>query len=62
MIFYGVENVRMKESFSWDYIYTAFIKYVKIKNKEYICFASDENEPFVSIVCDYIEYEEFSHV
>lgn len=62
MVFHGVENVLMKEIFSWDYICTAFIKYIQIKNKEYICFASDEKEPFVSIVCDYIEYEECSPV
>lgn len=57
MIFNGVEQCNNKEIFLWDYISDAFIKYIKIKNKEFICFASDENEPLVYIVCDYIEYE-----
>lgn len=58
LVFKGVEQCNNKEIFSWDYIMQAFIKYIKIKNKEYICFASDEEDPFVYIVCDSIEYEE----
>ena len=58
MICSGVEQFKNKEIFSWDYISDAFIEYIKIRNKEYICFASDEEEPFVYIVCDSIEYEE----
>ncbi len=54
----GVEQCNNKEIFSWDYINEVFIKYVKIKNKEFICFASDEENPFVYVVCDNIEYEE----
>lgn len=59
MIFKGVEHCNFKELFSWDYIDDVFINYIIIKNKEYICFASSEEEPFVYIVCDSIEYEEF---
>lgn len=62
MIFNGVEQCNNKEIFSWDYISGAFIKYIKIKNKEFICFASDENEPLVYIVCDKIEYEELKNL
>jgi len=58
LIFNGVEQCHNKEMFSWDYITAAYIKYIKIKNKEYICFASDEKEPLVYIVCDSINYEE----
>lgn len=58
MIFNGVEQCNNKEIFSWDYISDAFIQYIKIKNKEFICFASDEKEPLVYIVCDNIEYKE----
>ncbi len=61
MIFNGVEQCNNKEIFSWDYISDAFIKYIKIKNKEFICFASDEKEPLVYIVCDNIEYEELKN-
>ena len=59
MVFHGVEECNNKEIFSWDYISDAFLKYIKIRNKEFICFASDEEEPFVYIVCDKIEYEDF---
>ncbi len=58
IIFNGVEQCNNKEIFSWDYISDIFIKYIKIKNKEYICFANDEKEPLIYIVCDNIEYEE----
>ncbi len=61
MIFNGVEQCNNKEIFSWDYINNAFIQYIKIKNKEFICFASDEKEPSVYIVCDNIEYEELKN-
>lgn len=62
MIFNGVEKCNNKEIFSWDYISDAFIQYIKIKNKEFICFASDEKEPLVYIVCDNIEYEELNNL
>ena len=62
MIFNGVEQCNNKEMFSWDCISDAFIKYIKIKNKEFICFASAENEPLVYIVCDNIEYEELKNL
>ncbi len=61
MIFNGVKQCNNKEIFSWDYISDAFIKYIKIKNKEFICFANDEKEPLVYIVCDNIEYEELKN-
>lgn len=58
IVFHGVEQCNNKEIFSWDSIHDIFIKYIKLKNKKYICFASDEKEPFIYIVCDNIEYEE----
>lgn len=62
IVFNGVEQCNNKEIFSWDYISEAFIQYIKIKNKEFICFASDEKEPLVYIVCDNIEYEELKNL
>ncbi len=61
MIFHDVEQYNSKEIFSWDYINDAFIKYIKIQNKKFICFASDEKDPSVYIVCDSIEYEELKN-
>lgn len=58
MVFNDVEQCNNKEIFSWDYIDDIFIKYINIKNKEYICFANEEKDPFIYIVCDNIEYEE----
>lgn len=54
----GVEQCNNKEIFSWDYINEALIKYIKLDNKEFICFASDKEEPLIYIVCESIEYEE----
>lgn len=62
MILNGVERYSTKEMFSWDFIYDAFIKYIKIDNKEFICFASNEQEPLIYIVCDSIEYEEIKEI
>lgn len=62
MIFSGVEQCNNRQIFSWDYINDAFMKYVKIKSKEFICFASDEEEPLVYIVCDNIKYEELKNL
>ena len=42
----------------WDEIYKAYIKYIKLDNKDFICFASDEKDPLIYIVCESIEYEE----
>lgn len=60
MVFYGVEECNNKELFSWDYIYNAYLKFIKIKNKEFICFADDEKKPQVYVVCENIEYEELN--
>lgn len=62
MILNGVERYNTKEMFSWDFIYDAFIKYIKIDNKEFICFASNEQEPLIYVVCDSIEYEEIKEI
>lgn len=58
MILDGVVQCNNKEICLWDYINNVFIKYIKLDNKEFICFASDEQEPLVYIVCDSIQYEE----
>lgn len=58
MLLNGVEKCHNKEIASWDYIDSAFIKYVKLNHKEFICFADDEEDPSIYVVCDHIEYEE----
>ena len=58
MILNNVEKCNNKEMFSWDYINKVFIKYIKLDNKEFICFASDEQDPVIYIVCESIKYEE----
>ena len=60
MVFYGVEKCNNKELFSWDYIYNVYLKFIKIKNKEFICFADDEKKAQVYVVCENIEYEEIN--
>ena len=60
IIFNNVEQYFNKNIFSDNYISDAFIKYINIKNKDYICFASDEIEPLIYIVCNNMEYEELN--
>lgn len=63
MICKGVIQFCFKETYS-DFIDGIFLKYIKPKdiifeNKEYLCFATDANNPEISVVCESIEYEEF---
>lgn len=58
IVFNDIYQFKNKEIFSWDYINKAFIKYIKIENKEYICFATNKEEPLLFIVCKSMEYEE----
>jgi len=55
--FNGIKEYRDDDRFS-DYIDEAIIKYIKMDNKEYMYFASDEMEPSFSVICDNMEYEE----
>ena len=58
MILNNVEQCNNKEIFSWDYINKVSIKYIQLNNQEFICFADDEQQPLIYIVCKNIEYEE----
>lgn len=58
MILSDVEQCNHKEIFSWDYINKASIKYIQLNNQEFTCFADDEQQPLIYIVCKNIEYEE----
>ena len=58
MVLHNVERCNNKEMFMWNEIYKAYIKYIKLDNKDFICFASDEKDPLIYIVCESIEYEE----
>ena len=60
MIFNDVEKYSSEEIYYTDYIDDAYIKYIKLNNKEYICFATDEVEPSFYVVCESIEYEEIN--
>ena len=54
----NIEQCNKKEMNSRDYINEIFIKNIKLNNNEFICFASDEQEPLIYIVCESVEYEE----
>ena len=58
MILYNINKFSVKEMASWDYIDEVFINYITYLDKEYICFATDKEEPLLYIVCEDIEYEE----
>lgn len=57
MICTNVYQYKYKERFP-DYIEGAYLKYIKIEGIDYICFATDNKDPLVSIVCEEIKYEE----
>lgn len=52
-----IYQYKYKENYM-NYIDGAYLKYIKMENKDYLCFATDKEEPQVSIVCGYIEYKE----
>lgn len=60
VVFSGVENANIKEMFSWDFIMEAYLKYINMNNKEYICFADNDTSPNFYCVCEKLEYEEIS--
>lgn len=57
MIFNDIKQCNNKEIYYWDYISSAYIKYIRIDDEDFICFASDEEEPLVYILCKSIQYE-----
>ncbi len=54
----NIERRSDEEDYFSDYIDEVFISFIKLNNKEYICFASDKKEPSFYAVCESMEYEE----
>lgn len=44
-----------------DYIDEAYLKCILINKEEYFCFATDEEKPLISVICESIEYEELNY-
>lgn len=57
IIFKDVYQFKFKEVYQ-DYIDDAYLKYIILDKDEYICFATDPEEPLISIVSKTMEYEE----
>ena len=58
IVFHEIEKYQNKEIFTWDYIRKISIQFIQIRNKEYLCFASDDETPFFYVLCTRMEYEE----
>ena len=58
MYFEEIEQFRLQETYQ-DYLESALLKIIKIKNEEFFCFASDEQEPSIAIVSKKAFYEEY---
>lgn len=58
IIFSEVEKANIKEMFSYDFIMEAYLRYISMNNKEYICFADNDTNPNFYCVCKSLEYEE----
>ena len=58
MIFDDVQQCDIKEMYSWDFIMNCYLNYINFEDDEYICFANDEKDPMIYIVCEDIDYEE----
>ena len=58
MVFNDVQQCDIKELYSWDFIMNCYLNYVTFEEDQYICFANDEKDPMLYIVCEDIDYEE----
>ena len=58
LVFNDVQQCDIKELYSWDFIMNCYLNYVTFEEDEYICFANDEKDPMIYIVCEDIDYEE----
>lgn len=58
IIFNNVKQYKIKDLFSWDYIYCVEIKFVKLNDKVYISFKNDKENVFIDILCEKINIEE----
>lgn len=58
LVLNSIKTFNIKDYFSGDYIDKVYMKFIKLDDKEYICFATEEKEPLIYIVCESIEYEE----
>lgn len=58
MIFKGIKQFENKMISSKNVIEKAYLKYIKMGNKFYVCFATDESNPLLYIISDSMEFEE----
>lgn len=58
MIFYDILQYNNREMVIDNKINKAFLKYIKLNDREVLCFADSVDKPSFYVVCDIIEYEE----
>ena len=58
MIFYDILQYNNREMVIDNKINKAFLKYIKLNDREVLCFADSVDKPSFYVVCDRIEYEE----
>ncbi len=58
IVFEQIEEFNNKGIFSWSFIYNVYVKFFILNDKEFICFANEEKEPFLCIVAENAKYEE----
>lgn len=57
IVFDDIYECNNKELYSWDSIYDAYLKFIKLNNTEYICFADSKENPNIYIVANKMFYE-----
>ena len=58
MIFYDILQYNKREMVIDNKINKAFLKYIKLNDREVLCFADSVDKPSFYVFCDRIEYEE----
>lgn len=56
LVFKDINRLNIDEQQNYGYIDDAYLKIIKLNNEEFICFATDNNEPYVYVVAKTLEY------
>lgn len=58
LVFNNVKELKLKELFSWDFVYEIILEKVKIENDDAYLFCDDKDSPALLIICETIQWEE----
>jgi hypothetical protein len=58
LVFNNINSINIKELPKDNFINEIYLKYIKIKDNNYLCFADNDTNPKIYCVCEYMEFDE----